>query len=57
MHTGMGPVTPLATDRTDNVHALARPMEVQGIIFGCHACGTGMEEMGPYSYCFGRFAQ
>jgi hypothetical protein len=46
--------TLLASDRDGNLHALARRMGVQGLIFDCHAWWAGMEEMGDYSYCYRR---
>jgi hypothetical protein len=46
--------TLLDTDRNGNVRALARRMGIQGLIFDCHAWWAGMEEMGPYSYCYKR---
>ena len=46
--------TLLATDRDGNLHALARRMGVQGLIFNCHAWWAGMSGMGEYSYCYRR---
>ena len=39
--------TLLARDREGNLHALARRMGVQGIIFDCHAWWAGMERRSP----------
>lgn len=46
--------TLLDSDRDHNVHALARRMGVQGLIFDCRAWWIGMEGMGEYSYCYRR---
>jgi hypothetical protein len=46
--------TLLARDRAHNVHALARRMGVQGLIFDCRAWWSGMESLGRYSYCYRR---
>ena len=44
--------TLLATDRRENVHALARRMGVQGLIFDCRAWWSGMDRLGEYTYCY-----
>lgn len=44
--------TLLAADRRDNVHALARRMGVQGLIFDCRAWWSGMDRLGEYGYCY-----
>jgi hypothetical protein len=42
----------LAPDKDGNIHALARRMGIQEIIFNCHAWFTGDGGMGRYSPCF-----
>jgi hypothetical protein len=42
----------LATDKAGNVHALARRMGVQEIIFNCQGWFSGDGGMRPYSVCF-----
>jgi len=42
----------LAPDKGGNVHALARRMGIQEIIFNCRAWFTGDGGMRPYSACF-----
>ena len=42
----------LAPDRAGNVHALARRMGIQEIIWNCHSWWAGAEGMGNYSVCF-----
>src|SRR5436305_719377 len=42
----------LAPDRAGNIHALARRMGVQEIIFNCHAWFTGDGGMQKYSVCY-----
>jgi hypothetical protein len=44
----------LAPDRRGNVHAMARRLGVQEIIWDCSYWGAGMEQFRPYSPCFGR---
>jgi hypothetical protein len=42
----------LAPDRTGNMHALARRMGVQEIIWNCTSWYSGSEGMRPYSTCY-----
>jgi hypothetical protein len=42
----------LAPDKAGNIHALARRMGVQEIIFNCQAWFSGDGGMRPYSVCF-----
>ena len=42
----------LAPDRDGNVHALARRMGIQEIIWNCHAWFSGDGGMRPYSLCY-----
>lgn len=44
----------LAPDRAGNIHALARRMGIQEIIWNCQAWFTGDGGMRPYSACFDR---
>jgi hypothetical protein len=44
----------LAPDRTGNLHALARRMGIQEIIWNCHSWWSGGEGMEPYSVCYDR---
>ena len=44
----------LAPDRAGNVHALARRMGVQEIIWNCRSWYTGDGGLEPYSVCFDR---
>ncbi len=44
----------LAPDKFGNVHALARRMGVQEIIFNCRSWWAGQAAMGKYSVCYDR---
>ncbi|MCW2992195.1 MAG: hypothetical protein JWM73_2789 [Solirubrobacterales bacterium] len=43
----------LAPDRAGNVHALARRMGVEELIWDCSYWGAGAAQFGPYDYCYG----
>jgi len=45
-------LTLLATDKAGNLHALARRMGVQEIIWDCRSWFSGAERMGRYSVCY-----
>ena len=42
----------LAPDRNGNLHALARRMGIQEIIFNCRSWYSGSDSLRPYSPCF-----
>ena len=44
----------LAPDRAGNMHALARRMGVQEIIWDCKSWWSGQETLGKYSVCYDR---
>lgn len=44
----------LAPDRAGNVHALARRMGVEELIWDCSYWGAGAPDFGKYGYCYGR---
>ncbi len=42
----------LAPDKVGNIHALARRMGIQELIWNCHAWFSGDGGMQPYSVCY-----